>query len=164
MWFDVEAVPLSFIESAPYRFENTVLLDAPPARVFEIWANAEAQKDWFQDFVENRWKSAVHGVGAEREVELKLLTVRERFLIWEPGKRMAFTIYGITLPLVKAMVEDITLEPVGDRATRMVWRAHYTPSLLMKMIHPLGRKVGYHIYRRPQKVYSRWLVSCWHVG
>jgi len=156
MWFDVEAVPLSFTESAPYRFENTVMIDATPARVFEIWANAEAQKEWFQDFVENRWKSAAHGVGAEREVELKLLTVKERFLVWEPGKRLAFTIYGITLPLVKAMVEDITLEPVGDRATRMVWRAHYTPSLLMKMIHPLGRMIFSELFKNSSENLARY--------
>jgi uncharacterized protein YndB with AHSA1/START domain len=159
MWFDVEAVPISYIESAPYRFENTVLLDAPPARVFEIWVNAEAQKEWFQDFVENRWKSAVHGVGAEREVELKLLTVKERFLVWEPGKRLAFTIYGITLPLVKAMVEDLTLEPVGDRATRMTWRAHYTPSLLMKRIHPLGRMIFSELFKNSAEGLARYVKA-----
>ena len=89
----------------------------------------------------------LHGdrVGAEREVELKALTVRERFLAWEPGKRLAFTVYGSTLPLLKAMLEDMVLEPVEAggqvRATRLIWRAHYEPSLLMRLVHPLGRMI-----------------------
>jgi len=156
MWFDVEAVPLSFTESSPYRFENVVLIDAPPARVFDIWATGEGQKEWFQDFVANRWTSAAHGVNAEREVELKLLTVRERFLVWEPGKRLAFTMYGITLPLVKAMVEDIILEPAGEHATRMIWRAHYAPSLLMRMIHPIGRMIFGELFKNSAEGLARY--------
>ena len=159
MWFDVEAVPISFTEYAPYRFENVVLLDAPPARIFEIWATGEAQKDWFQDFVENRWSSDARGVGAEREVELKLLTVKERFLVWEPGKRLAFTMFGITLPLVKAMVEDLTFEPVGDRATRMTWRAHYEPSLLMKIIHPIGRMIFSELFKSSAEGLARYVKA-----
>ena len=156
MWFDVEAAPLSFTESAPYRFENVVLIDAPPARVFDIWATGEAQKDWFQDFVDNRWKTATRGVGAEREVELKLLTVKERFLVWEPGKRLTFTIYGITLPLLKAMVEDITLEPAGEHATRMIWRAHYTPSLLMRAVHPIARMIFGELFKNSAEGLARY--------
>ena len=156
MWFDVEAVPISFTESSPYHFENVVLIDASPARVFEIWATGENQKDWFQDFVANRWTSAARGAGAEREVELKLLTVKERFLVWEPGKRLAFCMYGITLPLVKAMVEDITLEPVGDHATRMTWKAHYEPSLLMRIIHPLGRMIFAELFKSSSEGLARY--------
>ena len=40
MWFDVEAVPLSFTESAPYKFETIVLIDAPPGREV-LSSNAE---------------------------------------------------------------------------------------------------------------------------
>jgi hypothetical protein len=149
MWFDVEAVPLAFTESSPYHIENIVRIEASPARVFEIWATGERQRDWFQDFVDNRWTSpAPHGVGAEREVELALLTVKERFLAWEPGKRMTFHIYGITLPLVTAMVEDLRLEPDGEGATRMTWRVHYRPSLLMRLVHPVGRAVFGRLFRR----------------
>jgi hypothetical protein len=157
MWFDVEAVPIEYIETAPYRFENVTLIDAPPARVFEIIAKGEAQKVWFQDFVAIRWTTpATAEVGAEREVELKTTTVRERFLVWEPGKRIAFTIYGITLPIVKEMVEDMVLEPVGDHATRLVWKAHYTPTLLMRLVHPIGRMIFGEIFRASSEGLARY--------
>ncbi len=139
MWFRTENVSLKFTTTSPFRFENSIVLDAPPARVFEIWATGEAQTEWFKDLVDIRWSNQERGVGAEREVELKTSTVRERFLAWEPDKRLAFVVYGITLPIVKAMLEDLTFEPVGQNQTRMVWTAHYAPTLLMRLIHPLGR-------------------------
>jgi uncharacterized protein YndB with AHSA1/START domain len=141
MWFDLEAVQLNFTDSSPYRFENVAVLDAPPERVFQIWATGEAQAEWFKDFRANRWANSERGVGAEREVELAMLTVKERFLVWEPGKRLAFHIHAITLPIVAAMLEDLTFEPAGDRGTRFTWRAHYRPSLAMRLVHPIGRRI-----------------------
>jgi uncharacterized protein YndB with AHSA1/START domain len=142
MWFEVEPAPLRFIETSPYRFENTAVLDAPPARVFEIWATGEGQAEWFQDFKSIRWTTPEpYGVGSERVVELKALAVKERFLVWEPGKRMAFCMYAVTLPLLKAMVEDLTFEPEGEGKTRFTWRAHYDPSLLTRLIHPIVRMI-----------------------
>src|SRR4051812_6234109 len=106
MWFDVEAMDLGFTTRSPFVLENQAVINATPDRVFAIFATGERQAEWFQDFVACRWTSAEpHGNGAEREVELKLLTVKERFLAWEEGKRLSFTVYGITLPLVSAMVE-----------------------------------------------------------
>lgn len=142
MWFEVEAVPLSFTESSPYRIQNSAVVEASAARIFEIFATGERQTEWFQDFVACRWTSpAPHGVGSERDIELKLLTVKERFLAWEPGKRLTFHIHAITLPLVTAMVEDMVMEPMGDRSCRVTWTVHYRPSLIMKLVHPIGRAV-----------------------
>ncbi|MFT3774979.1 MAG: SRPBCC family protein [Minicystis sp.] len=107
-----------------------------------MFATGERQTEWFQDFVACRWTSpAPHGVGSEREIELKLLTVKERFLAWEPGKRLTFHIHAITLPFVKAMVEDMVMEPLSDRSCRVTWTVHYRPSLLMKLGHPIGRAI-----------------------
>jgi hypothetical protein len=79
-------------------------------------------------------------VGAEREVELALLRVKERFLVWEPGKRLSFHVYAITIPLIAAMLEDLTFEPEGS-GTRFTWRVHYRPALLMRAVHPIGRRI-----------------------
>src|SRR4051794_23537239 len=98
MWFAVEAQPLRYTQTSPRVLENVVTIDATPERVFEVFATAENQRDWFQDFVACRWTtSEPHGVGSEREIELKILTVKERFLAWEPGKRLTFAIYASTL-------------------------------------------------------------------
>jgi uncharacterized protein YndB with AHSA1/START domain len=141
MWFDVDAVPLSFTQSSPFRFENTVLIDATPARVFQILATAEAQPEWFQDFIACRWSTTKRGVGAEREMQLERVSVKERFLAWDQDRRLAFHVFAVSFPFVKAMIEDMVLEPVGDRATRLLWRVHYTPTLPMRVVHPLARRM-----------------------
>ena len=144
MWFDLEAVPLQFTESSPFHIETVTLIDATPERVFDILSTGERQADWFQDFVENRWTTETRGVGAEREVELKLLSVKERFLAWDRGRRLAFHFYATTLPVTRATIEDMVLEAVdvrGARATRFTWRVHYRPTLPARLLHPLVRLI-----------------------
>ena len=148
MWFALEVQDLSFTKTAPFMFENEAILDASPERVFEIIATGENQRTWFKDFVGIRWtKPPPHGVGSERDVELKLLTVREHFLAWEPGKRLAFTIHKMTLPLVEAMVEDMVFEPLGEGRTRFLWRAYYRPKFFMQPFHPIMRAVFGQIFQ-----------------
>ncbi len=159
MWFDVDPVPLERIEELPFRFENTALIDAPPARVFQIWVDGEGQTEWFQDWVGFRWTNATRGVGAEREAQLKMLSVKERFLVWEPGQRMTFTIYGITLPLVKEMAEDLTFEPAGERATRMRWVARYRPTTAMRLVHPIARMIFGEMFRASTEGLARWVKA-----
>ena len=142
MWFPLAPTELDYIGTAPHRFDNEIVIDAPAERIFELISDGRSMGAWFQDFVACRWTTtAPHGVGSTREVELEALTVKERFLTWEPGRRLAFAIYAITVPLVKRMVEDLRLEPVGDRRTRVLWQVHYTPSLVMRAVHPIGRLV-----------------------
>ncbi len=160
MWFALEHNDLSFVDTAPFHLEWTRILEAPPARVFEILATAENQRGWFHDFVEARWTSpAPHGLGSEREVELKLLTVKERFLAWEPAARLCFAVDAITLPLVRAMMEDMRLEPIGEDKTRFVWRVYYRPSLAMRLVHPVGRKIFGDMFEKSIDGLARYAAS-----
>jgi uncharacterized protein YndB with AHSA1/START domain len=142
MWFDLTPTDLTFIERAPFHFDNEAVINASPARVFEILEAAEAQTEWFKDFKDARWLSdPPYGVGSTREVVLKALRVKERFVAWEPGRRMAFSIEAITLPLVSAMLEDLQFEPMGEGRTRFRWRAYYQPTIAMRLVHPIARGV-----------------------
>ena len=144
MWFDVEPADMSFTQSSPHQLSNEAVIDATPERVFEIFATAERQRDWFKDFVACRWTSAApQGAGSTREITLKTLSVKERFLVWEPGKRLSFCIYASTMPLMKRMIEDMQMEPTGSDAsqTRLRWTVHYEPTLPMRLVHPVARVV-----------------------
>lgn len=142
-WFAVAPVELDFTERSRYSLDQSAVVAAPPERVFALMADGGRMGEWFHDFVACRWTSAApHGVGSTREIELAALTVKERFLAWDPGRRLAFRIDAITLPLVSKMIEDMRLEPVdGGRSTRVSWRVHYEPTLLMRLVHPIGRRV-----------------------
>src|SRR5262245_15578442 len=122
MWFNTKRSDTSYIDTAPHRIANVVTINASPQRAFEVFATADHQDEWMHDFKACRWTSGEpHGVDSTREIEMKMLTVKERFLIWEPGKRLAFSIDAITLPIVNQMLEDVRFEPLsGGKATRVV--------------------------------------------
>lgn len=141
MWFHMDPVSLEWLERAPGTMRFTRELDAPPARAFDVAAKGERQETWFHDFKGSRWTSGREAVGAERVVRLKLLSVRERFLVWEPGARATFTMFGITLPLVTRMAEDLRFEPLdGGARTRLTWSVAYEPRGPLKRARPLLEK------------------------
>ena len=150
MWFRTTESDLSYVDSAPQRIANVVTIEATPERVFDLFATGERQNEWFQDFVACRWTSLPpHGVGTTREIQLKTLTVKERFLAWDRGRRLMFSIDGITLPIVKQMLEDLRFEPLdGGRRTRLVWHVFYTPALVMMPVHGAARAVFSSMFRR----------------
>lgn len=136
----LRAESLSFVEQAPFQFVNEGVFDAPPERVFAALADAPGWSRWFKDLLEARWTSAApFGVGSTRWVKLKTATVDETILAWEPGRRFSFRLDTITLPLVRAMVEDWRLEPAGEGRTKAVWIAAYEPTWLTRLLHPIVR-------------------------
>jgi uncharacterized protein YndB with AHSA1/START domain len=160
MWFKTELSELSYVDSSAHRIANVVLIEASPERVFDIFATGERQDEWFQDFVACRWTSGEpHGVGTTREIELKLLTVKERFLAWERGKRLAFSIDAITLPIVNQMVEDMHFEPALGGSTRLIWHVHYSPSLLATPIHPAARAIFSRMFSQSAKNLAKWVKA-----
>jgi len=140
-WFRVEAVGPDDLDSIASRMSFTADIAAPAQRIFEILTTAENQGEWFQDFKEMKWIGLqTEGVGAERIIALKLLSVKERFIVWEPGKRFAFTLFASTLPLVKKMVEDMKLEEDGA-VTRLTWTVHYELKIkVLSFAEPLLQK------------------------
>jgi uncharacterized protein YndB with AHSA1/START domain len=159
MWFDTKPSDSSYVDMAPHRIANVVTIDAPPQRVFDIFATAEHQDEWMPDFKACRWTSGEpHGVGATREIELKVLTVKERFLIWEPGRHLMFSVDASTLPIMSQMVEEMRFEPIsGGKATRLVWHIYYTPARLAVPIHPAARAVFGHMFSMAAKNLVQWV-------
>src|SRR5205823_552139 len=98
-------------------------------------------------------------VGSTRTVKLKTLSVKETFLVWEPGKRYSFSIDEITLPLVKSMMEDMKLEETIDGGTRFKWDVHYTPTLLMIIFHPIARGIFGKMFTQSLKNLNKYIVD-----
>jgi uncharacterized protein YndB with AHSA1/START domain len=104
---------LDFVERSPYEFLTVADLPAPPERVFEAFADVSGWPRWFDGMRAGRWTSAQQGgVGAVRHMTLDTVTVDETILAWEPGVRFAFRIDTVTLPLIRAMVEDYRLATI----------------------------------------------------
>jgi uncharacterized protein YndB with AHSA1/START domain len=161
MWFNTKPSDPSYVDTSPHRIANVVTIDAPPRRVFDIFATADHQDEWMHDFKMCRWTSGEpHGVGATREIELKPLTVKERFLVWEPGERLMFSVDAITLPLVNQMMEDMRFESIsGGTATRLVWHVHYTPTRVATPIHPVARAIFAHMFSASAQKLALWVKT-----
>jgi len=91
-----------------------------------------------------------------RIVRLKALSVKERFVNWEPGRRITYAMDAISVPLVKQLMGDVHLSPSGT-GTRVDWTLHYRPSLLMRAVHPLARAVFSRMFRDSLRNLERWI-------
>ena len=149
MWFDVEACGLDFCEQSPHRIVNEAVLAVEPARAFALIASDRELGAWLHDFVACRWTSdPPHGVGSTREVTLKALRVREKFIAWEPGERLTFTFTASTLPVMQRAVEDLQLTQVGPAKTRLRWTVHYELRPWVRPFHVLPRAIFQRLFAR----------------
>ena len=149
MRFTCRPVGLEFIEGAAYRFENVVELDAPPEAVFDIFADGDSWPRWFKDIKHVEWTSGEpKGVGTTRTVTLTTMTVYERFLAWDRGRRFAFRFEGSSLPLCRAGVEDYRLEDIGSGRTRFFYGVYLEPSLIVRLAGPIARAQFGGMFRR----------------
>ena len=133
-------VGLDFIEGAPWRFENTVDLEATPEAVFDILADGESWPQWFDGIKRVAWTSPEpKGVGTTRTVTLTTMTAHEHFLAWERGRRFAFRFDGLSRPLWRAGIEDYRLEAREGNRTRFFYGVYLEPSLVLRLVSPIAR-------------------------
>lgn len=124
-------------------YENRVLLAAEPEEVFDVVAGlipgAEAQ--WFPNFKSAQWLSPPpHGVGSIRDYRLTYMRAVEQFLVWERGRRLVFSVSGLSLPLLRRFLEYYEFERIDPGHTSLRWRVCYEPrSFMMTLIHPIVR-------------------------
>lgn len=137
-----ERVDLDFIETAPFRFRNSVDLVITPEQVFEVLADADAWPRWASVITKVTWTSPEpHGVGTTRVVEMRGgLVGNEEYLAWEPLHRMAFRFNECSTKAVAAFAEDYRVQaiPGGCRLTwTMAQRARGPARLAMVVTGPL---------------------------
>lgn len=119
----------------PHGWTFRVDLALPPDRAFALLADADAWPRWYPDIQAMRWVDPP-GLGARREVVTTTTTLQERFVVWEPGRRMAFCVEWMTIPLAAAFTEEFTLEPSGTGSV-LHWVARYQPRLPFRPFRPL---------------------------
>lgn len=142
MKFTCRPVDLDFVDSAPLRFVSEVEIAASPEQVFNIFEDENAWPKWFDDIVKVEWTSPKpYGVGTTRIGTLKRMTVHEKFIAWDPGRRFAFCLTAATLPIAHAFCEDYRLKPLGNGKTRFTYTIACEPRWLLKLAGPLGRRM-----------------------
>jgi uncharacterized protein YndB with AHSA1/START domain len=109
--FSLEERDLAWVDRAPVVITKTFSLGASPTDVFDRLADLPAWTEWCGGMKRVRIEGAASGVGALRTVWVGATRVQERFVVWDPGRRLTFTLTDSNTPGLHSMVEDWVLTP-----------------------------------------------------
>ncbi|MFC9873381.1 SRPBCC family protein [Nocardia salmonicida] len=122
------ALQPSFLDDIPtmrHHLRTERAVRASAHRVFDILATGEGQHRWAEGYRSTTWYGASpHDSTTVRDIHLRWITVRERFLAWEPGQRFAFSADAMSIPLARRMIEDIAFVPVDENRCLLRWQVH----------------------------------------
>lgn len=136
--YPCERVDLGFVETAPFRFSNSVDLAITPEQLFEVLGDAESWPRWAPVITKVTWTSPEpRGVGTTRTVEMRGgLVGDEEFLAWEPFTRMAFRFNECSSKAVAAFAEDYRVEVIPG-GCRLTWTMAQKPAGPARLVMPL---------------------------
>jgi hypothetical protein len=120
-WHDLEPADESIFTTAPHVYRFPVELSVPPERVWESLVSDGSLSDWGLGIKLSWMSPRPFGVGTQRQVTLPggLMTVNERFFLWDEGTRYAFYVESASRGLLRRFAEDYVVEktPTGSRFT-----------------------------------------------
>jgi uncharacterized protein YndB with AHSA1/START domain len=159
MRFRLRSEDLSFVDRAPVVVRAETSVPANPTAVWPAFANAAAWVEWFAGMEAAHYTSPEpHGVGSTRTVRVLSLEADETILAFDVGKRFAFRVDSANLPLLGALVEVVTLEPVGA-STRVVYRQALEPKPWLRPLLPLLRRQMERGLRRGLDGLAPWVAA-----
>jgi hypothetical protein len=109
--FSLQERDLAWIPKAPVVIDSTFNLAASASQVFDLLADLSSWSEWYSGMRKVRIDGAASGPGALRTVWLGATRVQERFVVWEPGHRLTFTLTQSNAPGLHSMVEDWVVMP-----------------------------------------------------
>jgi uncharacterized protein YndB with AHSA1/START domain len=111
-------VELAFADDAPLRLVLHAELAATPDEVYGALSDDPATWTWFPGLQGGRFPAGTNGVGDPREVRIGGTTIAETILAADPGRRWAYRVDAMQIPIAKALVEVWDLAEVPATSTR----------------------------------------------
>lgn len=109
--------PPEWIDAAPTVAQSSVDIEAPAAAVWARIADHESWPTWFDDIKKIEIVGTGEGVGGGRRVHIGFLTVDEEFTAWDVDEHFAFAVTKTAVPVLRAMIESVRIEPNDDGCT-----------------------------------------------
>ena len=121
--YDCKPVDMSFLQTAPYRFESVVEVQASPDRIFDVFEDPKSWTVWAMPITNVEWTSPKpFGIGTTRTVTMVGNMVgEEEFIAWDRGKRMAFRFNRSSTNSMTAFAEDYVVEELDPGRCRVTW-------------------------------------------
>jgi len=160
MHFACHPVDASFFDTAPMRFTNVVDLEASPAKVFAIFADADTWPKWFHAIHKAEWTSEKpYGVGSTRTIWMTPVSVDEHFFRWEPDRRCSFYAAATSTPMVHALAEDYLLEEIAPGKTRFTYTVAMDPRFLVEVGGPFSHMFFESMFKSACKGLQRYVLE-----
>lgn len=150
--YPCEPVDAEFIQSARFRFCNSVEIPATPEQLFELFEQADAWPRWAKVITKVVWTSEPpYGPGTTRTVHmLGGLLGDEEFLAWEPGQHMSFRFTASSTSFVTAFAESYDVVPTAG-GCRLTWTLALTgkgpTNVSLAVLRPV-LNVGFRLFLR----------------
>jgi hypothetical protein len=156
----LRGVGLDFLRAAPLRLEFRSEVSAPVKHVFDaISGDPAGWKDWFPGLSGGHYEGPPpHGVGSIREIRMSGSRYRETILAWDEPARWAFRVDACTVPIATALVENWSVEDLGDRSV-VCWTFAIDPTLGFRLGRPLARPFMEWLFRRAMRNLERRLAG-----
>lgn len=155
-WFRCEAADEGFLDAAPLRLEGAFEVPSPAERV---WGELTSERPlyWCRILSDVRWTSPrPFGVGTTREVKALwgASLLRERYFLWEEGRRHAFHVEETTNPMIRRLAEDYLVEPTSESSCRFTWVIAVEPRPWARLGDPVNRAVLGTLFRDTRRHYA----------
>lgn len=154
-WFNAEPVDDSFFDAAPVRLSDTFAISRPAGAVWEE-LTSDNPLSWCRILNSVEWTSPrPFGVGTTRTVRSLAGTnvLRERYFIWEEGRRQAFYVVQASAPMFRRFAEDYVIEPIADGSCRFTWTIAYEPKPAARLSGPVNRMLLRTLFNDTRKHY-----------
>lgn len=140
-WFSCQPVDDGFFEIAPFRLRAKFEIALPVAQVWDELTKDETLY-WCRILQSVVWTSPrPFGVGTTRDAHALwgANLLRERFFIWEEGRRHSFYVVEATTPLFRSFAEDYLFEPTSETSCRFTWTIAADPKPAARPGTPVNR-------------------------
>lgn len=139
---ECQLVDVDFVDTARYRYANSVDLTITPEQLFEVLEDADAWPRWAKVITKVTWTTPEpRGVGTRRVVDMRGgLVGDEEFLLWEPPTRMAFRFNESSEKTVRAFAERYDVERTAE-GCRLTWTLALDVAGPSRYFMPLGKPV-----------------------
>jgi uncharacterized protein YndB with AHSA1/START domain len=149
----LEAVDLSFLDTAPFRFAFSADVAAPPAEVFAAVSADPATWRWFPGFRRGGYEGPPPwGVGTRRHITIGPGTYRETILAWDEPTRWVYRVDETSVPMARALVEDWSFRPSSlGNVTTVVWTFAIRPARLFRAALPIAPVVMRRLFEKAMR-------------
>lgn len=156
-WFECQPVDdVDFFDAAPLRLRGGFEIPRPAA---EVWSEltADSPLGWCRILQDVSWTSPrPFGVGTTRTANALggMNVLKERFFLWEEGRRKSFTVLEATTPLFRRFAEDYLVEPTSEDSCRFVWTIAAEPRPAARLATPANKLLLKTLFRDTARHYG----------